>query len=76
MCHYYRRQVQSKEYTWQVHQLSEGEMVVHLDYFENYKNKQNNEIKAAYYGQGTFSLYTVVLYVKDSGVMSFEALLC
>ena len=44
-------------------------MVVHVDYTENYKNKQKNEIKAAYYGQGTFSLYMVVLYTKDGGVV-------
>ena len=67
--HYYRKCVQSKEYTRQVHELSEGEMVVHVDYSKNYKNKQENKIKAAYYGQGTFSLYTVVLYIKDSRVV-------
>ena len=66
---YYRKRVQSKEYTRQVHELSEGEMVVHVDYSENYKNKQKNEIKTAYYGQGTFSLYTVVLYIKYIGVV-------
>ena len=67
--HYYQKRVQSKEYTRQVHELSEGEMVVHVDYSENYKNKQKNEIKAAYYGQGTFSLYMVVLYTKDGRVV-------
>ena len=44
-------------------------MVVHVDYSENYKNKQKIEIKAAYYGQGIFSLYRVVLYIKDKGVV-------
>ena len=36
--HYHRKCVQSKEYTRQVHELSEGGMVVHVDYSENYKN--------------------------------------
>ena len=67
--HYYRKHVQSKEYTKQVYELSQGEMVVHVDYSDNYKNKQKIEIKAAYYGQGIFSLYTVVLYIKDKGVV-------
>ena len=67
--HYYLKRAQSKVYTRQVHELSEGEMVVHVDFSKNYKNKQKNEIKAAYYGQSTFSLYTVVLYIKDSGVV-------
>ena len=67
--HYYRKHVQSKEYTKQVHEQSQREMVVHVDYSENYKNKQKIEIKAAYYGQGIFSLYRVVLYIKDKGVV-------
>ena len=68
--HYYQKHVQSKEYTRHADELSEGEMVVLGDYSENYKNKQKNEIKAAYHEQGTFSLYTVVLYIKDNGVKS------
>ena len=36
--------------------LSERGMVVHVDYSKNYKNKQRNEIKEAYYGQNTFSI--------------------
>ena len=36
--------------------LSERRMVVHVDYSKNYKNKQRNEIKEAYYGQNTFSI--------------------
>ena len=44
-------------------------MVVHVVYSKSYKNKQKNEINPACYGQGTFSLCTVVLYIKDSGVV-------
>ena len=36
-----------------------------MDYSENFKNKQQNEIKAGYYGQGQFSLFTVVVYIKE-----------
>ena len=69
LAHYYRKHAQSKEYTKQVHEQSQCEMVVHVDYSENYKNKQKIEIKAAYYGQGIFSLHTVLLYIKDKGVV-------
>ena len=65
--HYYRKRTQSAEYRRQIEQLAEGEVLIHVDYAENYKNKQQNEIKAAYYGQGQFSLYTVVVYMKVNG---------
>lgn len=68
--HYYRKRVQAKEYVRQIENLKEGEVLIHVDYSENYKNKQQNEIKAAYYGQGTFSIYTVVVYTKNVEVRS------
>ena len=40
--------------------------MIHVDYYENYKNKQQSEIKAGYYWQGQFSLFTVVIYMKQN----------
>ena len=40
--------------------------MIHVDYSENYKNKQQSEVKAGYYGQGQFSLFTVVIYMKQN----------
>ena len=34
------------------------EVVIHMDYSENLKKKQQNEIKAGCYGQGQFSLFS------------------
>ena len=45
--------------------MKDGELLIHVDYSENYKNKQS-EIKAAYYEQGQFSLFTVVIYMKQN----------
>ena len=42
--------------------------MIHVDYSENYKNKQQGEIKAAFYGQGLFTLYTVCVYLNKDGV--------
>lgn len=36
-----------------------------MDHSGNFKNKQQNEIKVGYYGQGQFSLFTVVVYIKE-----------
>ena len=63
--HYYNKRQQSKTYHQQLEDLKVGEALIHVDYSENYKNKQLKEIKAAYYGQGQFSLYTVCAYVKN-----------
>ena len=64
--HYFRKRTQSNEYKKQINELKEGQAVIHVDYSENYKNKQQNEIKAAYYGQGQFSLFTVCIYMKEN----------
>ena len=63
--HYYRKTTQSKEYKKQIEEIKEGEAIIHVDFSENYKNKQQNKIKSAYYGQGQFSLYTVCIYMKE-----------
>ena len=46
--------------------MKDGELVIHVDYSENYKNKQQSEIKTGYYAQGQFSLFTVVIYTKQN----------
>ena len=46
--------------------MKDGELVIHVDYSENYKNKKQSEIKAGYYGQGRFSLFTVAIYMKQN----------
>ena len=36
-----------------------------MDYSESYKNKQQDEIQSAYFGQSCFSLFTACVYHKD-----------
>lgn len=38
----------------------------HVDYSESYKNKQQDEIQSAYFGQNSFSIFTASVYYKDS----------
>jgi hypothetical protein len=64
--HYYNKREQSRIYTHEVKNLEVGEALVHVDFSENYKNRQQREVKAAFYGQGQFSLYTVCMYVKEA----------
>ena len=64
--HYFHKRMQSNEYKKQIDELNDGEGIIHVDYLENYKNKQQNEIKCAYYGQGQSSLFTVCIYIKEN----------
>ena len=40
-------------------------MLVHVDFAENYRNDQENEIQSAYFGHQSFSLFTSCCYYKD-----------
>ena len=62
---YYRKRIQEATYREHIKGLKDRELVIHVDYSENYKNKQS-EIKAEYYGQGQFSLFTAVIYIKQN----------
>ena len=63
--HYYRKCLPDATYWAQIKEHEEGEVMIHVDYSENFKNKQQNEIRAGYYCQGQFSLFTVVVYIKE-----------
>ena len=63
--HCYRKCVQGATYQKQIAELCEGEVVIHVDYSENFKNKQQNEMTAGYYGLGQFSLFTIDIYIKE-----------
>ena len=63
--YYYRKWIQDATYREHIKKLKDEELVIHVDYSENYKNKQQSEIKAGYYGQGQFSLFVVVIYMKQ-----------
>ena len=65
--HFFRKRVQSQMYKKHLDELKDNEMLIHVDYSENYKNKQQDEIKSAFYGQGQFTIYTACIYVKHEG---------
>ena len=52
----YRKRTQSNEYK---------KLLFMLISPKSYKNKQQNKIKSAYYGQRQFSLQTVCIYMKE-----------
>ena len=46
--HYIGKRVQDAAYQKPIAELCEGEVIIHVDYSENFKNKQQNKIKAGY----------------------------
>ena len=41
-------------------------MLVHVDFAESYRNDQQNEIKSTYFGNQSFSLFTLCCYFKGA----------
>ena len=50
-------------------ELSYGEILLHVDYSENYKNAQQDEIQSAYFGHTCFSLFTACCYYKSDSAL-------
>ena len=65
--HYFNKSEQAKTYASDIANVCVEEAVMHVDYSENYKNRQQREVKAAFYDQGQFSLYTLCIYVCVDG---------
>ena len=43
--HYYIKRIQSQEYLHKINNLAESEIIIHIDYSENYKNRLAKDIK-------------------------------
>ena len=60
---YKRRQL--KEIRRITDSLTMEEILIHLDYIENYKSDHQNEIQSAYFGSKSFSLFTAYTYYHN-----------
>ncbi|XP_068624011.1 uncharacterized protein [Battus philenor] len=51
--------------------LSENEVLIHIDFSENYCSKYNDEIQSVHFGgaRKQITLHTGVLYLRDNGVV-------
>ena len=48
------------------------EVLIQVDYSENYTNKDQSQVQSAYFGQKPFSIFTVCCYPKVDGVILNE----
>ena len=48
------------------------EILIQVDYSENYTNKDQGRVQSAYFGQKSFSIFTACCYLKVDGVILNE----
>ena len=58
------KRVQNDAYNKHKAELSDGDLLDHVDTTESYRNDQQNEIPSAYFGNQSFSLFTSCCYIK------------
>ena len=63
--HHYVKVSQNFEYQYQRSNLKAGEIMIHVDFSENYNNKLQNATQTAYFEYEQFSLYTVAVYYQE-----------
>ena len=56
--HIFVKRVQNDTYNKHKAELSDGDLLVHVDFAESYRNDQQNEIQSAYFENQSFSLFT------------------
>ena len=64
--HIHVKRCQVKHYNELKQNLKPNEVILHVDFSENYKNQQQNEVQSAYFGHSSFSLFTACCYLKST----------
>ena len=60
------KRVQNDAYNKHKAKFSDGDLLVHVNFTESYRNHQQNEIQSAYFGNQSFSLFTSCCYFKGA----------
>ena len=69
--HFYVKLIQAKEYQSMRRNVKNNEIIIHVDFSENYNNKQQHAIQSSYFGYKSFSLYTVVVFYSSNSEQNF-----
>ena len=62
--HIFVKRTQNTHYTWLKENLKTNEFIIHVDYSENYEDKEQDEIQSAYFGHNSFSVFTACSYTR------------
>ena len=73
--HLFTKRIQASTYNEVKDNLKQNDLLIHVDYSENYNNKQQWEIQSAYFEHASFSIFTACCYFKDeSNAINKEAI--
>ena len=64
--HIYVKRCQVKYYNELKQNLKFNEIILHVDFSENYKNQQQHEVQSAYFGHSSFALFTACCYLRST----------
>ena len=62
--HTFVKRTQNTHYNRLKENLKTNEFIIHVDYSENYKDKEQEEIQSAYLGHNSFSIFTACCYTR------------
>ena len=62
--HIFVKRTQNTHYNRLKENLKTNEFIIHVDYSENYKDKEQDEIQSAYFGHNSFSIFTACCYTR------------
>ena len=63
--HIFNKRQQHSTYVNIRENLMKRELLINLDFSENYSNRNQNEIQSAYFGNNSFSLFTACAFNND-----------
>ena len=59
------KRTQNTHYNRLKENLKTNEFIIHVDYSKNYKCKEQDEIRSAYFGHNSFSIFTASCYTHE-----------
>ena len=62
--HIFTKRQQQSKISYLKANIKVNEVLIHLDYSENYESQDQNEIQNAYFGRTSFSLFTACSYYR------------
>ena len=63
--HLFTKRTQLECYNTIKENLKQSDLLIHVDYSQNYDNKHQNEVQSAYFGHNSFSIFTACCYFQD-----------
>ena len=64
--HIFVKRCQVKYYNELKQNLKFNEIILHVDFSENYKNQQQHKVQSAYFGHSSFALFTACCYLGST----------